>query len=56
MIRLNSRRESTDAGFASALSILLDLRCLLLERGVAAAPVGNVVVRTAPEGPGDCRV
>jgi hexosaminidase len=29
-------------------------RCLLLERGVGAAPVTNAVARGAPAGPGSC--
>ena len=29
-------------------------RCLLLERGIAAAPVTNAVARSAPAGPGSC--
>ena len=33
---------------------LLDFRCRLLERGVAAAPVKNAKARSAPPGPGRC--
>ena len=29
-------------------------RCLLLERGVGAAPLNNSMARTAPVGPGAC--
>ena len=29
-------------------------RCLLLERGIPAAPVTNKVARSAPSGPGSC--
>ena len=29
-------------------------RCLLLERGVPAAPVTNAQARSAPAGPGSC--
>jgi hexosaminidase len=29
-------------------------RCLLLERGIAAAPVTNIFARSAPSGPGSC--
>ena len=29
-------------------------RCLLLERGVGAAPLNNTLARTAPVGPGAC--
>ncbi|EKX37501.1 hypothetical protein GUITHDRAFT_78031 [Guillardia theta CCMP2712] len=36
-------------------SRLKAFRCLLLQRGVRAAPVDNAVARTAPSGPGGCR-
>jgi len=39
---------------ASVLPRLQAFRCLLEERGVAAAPVTNVEARTAPKGPGSC--
>lgn len=33
---------------------LARFRCLLLARGVAAAPLDNLVARTSPSGPGSC--
>lgn len=33
---------------------LQDFRCLLLSRGVPAAPVTNAIAREAPTGPGSC--
>ena len=33
---------------------LQDFRCLLLSRGVPAAPVTNAQAREAPVGPGSC--
>jgi hexosaminidase len=33
---------------------LAAFRCLLLERGVPAAPLTNLVARSAPGGPGSC--
>ena len=33
---------------------LENFRCLLLERGVGAAPLNNSMARTAPVGPGSC--
>ena len=40
----------------SALERLLDFRCLLEERGVAAAPVTNNEARTSPPHPSSCRI
>ena len=37
------------------LDRFLAFRCLLLERGIAAAPVTNAQARAAPAGPGSCR-
>jgi hexosaminidase len=38
------------------LQRLQAFRCLLLERGLGAAPVGNAGARSAPAGPGSCAV
>ena len=38
----------------AALPRLQAFRCLLLQRGVKAAPVTNAVARAAPTGPGGC--
>jgi hypothetical protein len=38
----------------TVLPRLLAFRCLLNERGVAAAPVTNLQARNAPSGPGSC--
>ncbi|KAH8045296.1 N-acetyl-beta-D-galactosaminidase [Aureococcus anophagefferens] len=40
---------------AAALPRLEAFRCVLEERGVAAAPVSNPLARAAPTGPGSCR-
>ena len=50
--RLWSARTVTDA--TKALPRLLNFRCLLNRRGIAAAPVKNAEARTAPSGPGSC--
>ena len=39
---------------SAALPRLFSFRCLLNERGVAAAPVTNAEARAAPSGPGSC--
>ena len=39
---------------AAAAPRLQDFRCLLLARGVAAAPVTNAEARAPPKGPGSC--
>ncbi len=48
--RLWSNVDDVDA----ARPRLEAFRCLLLERGVGAAPVNNTLARTAPVGPGAC--
>jgi len=48
----SSRAQTQDV--ASALPRIRDFRCLLLERGVAAAPVDNKGAREAPSGPDSC--
>ena len=55
--RLWSPRAATSGkgAVAAALPRLEDFRCLLEERGVAAAPVTNANARSAPTGPGSCR-
>ena len=49
-------RGHTEGKWGEAMPRLLDFRCLLLERGVAAAPVTNEMARAAPGGPGGCHV
>lgn len=44
------------ANLDKAFPRLKAFRCLLLQRGVKAAPVGNGVARAAPAGPGGCYV
>jgi hexosaminidase len=39
---------------AVALNRIINFRCLLNRRGVGAAPVTNLVARSAPIGPGSC--
>mmetsp|Transcript_81338 Transcript_81338/g.246776 ORF Transcript_81338/g.246776 Transcript_81338/m.246776 type:complete len:452 (+) Transcript_81338:3-1358(+) len=51
--KLWSSREHTQ-DVAAALPRIQNFRCLLLERGVAAAPVENAMARSAPAGPGSC--
>ena len=48
--RLWSNADDVDA----AQPRLENFRCLLLERGVGAAPLNNSMARTAPVGPGAC--
>jgi hexosaminidase len=51
------RQWSSAASSSQAPGVLQRLqafRCLLLERGVAAAPLSNVLARGAPAGPGSC--
>ena len=48
--RLWSDADDVDA----AQPRLENFRCLLLERGVGAAPLNNSMARAAPEGPGSC--
>jgi len=51
--KLWSPRAAT-ADAAAALPRIQAFRCLLNERGVAAAPVTNDEARAAPSGPGSC--
>jgi hexosaminidase len=51
--KLWSDRSQTE-DVAGALPRIRDFRCLLLQRGVAAAPVDNAKAREAPAGPGSC--
>ena len=51
--KLWSPRAKTADASAAALRIAA-FRCLLNERGVAAAPVKNAAARSAPQGPGSC--
>ena len=44
----------TDSSAPGVAERLQAFRCLLLERGIAAAPVTNAVARSAPSGPGSC--
>ena len=46
------RAATTDA--SAAAPRIARFRCLLNERGVAAAPVANAMARSAPTGPGSC--
>ena len=51
------RQWTYDIPSASAVGVadrLQAFRCLLLERGIPAAPVANANARTAPSGPGSC--
>jgi hexosaminidase len=52
------RQWSYDVVTTSDAPYVLDrlqaFRCLLLERGIAAAPVTNAEARAAPAGPGSC--
>jgi len=50
--RLWSPRSVSDT--TKALPRLEEFRCLLLKRGIAAAPVQNKDAREAPPGPGSC--
>ena len=47
----NMALNSSDAGVAERLATF---RCLLLARGVPAAPVNNPIGRSPPSGPGSC--
>jgi hexosaminidase len=49
----SSRAQTQDV--SSALPRLNRFRCLLLDRGVAAAPVNNGNAREAPKGPDSCQ-
>ncbi|CAE8731608.1 unnamed protein product, partial [Polarella glacialis] len=51
--KLWSSRAQT-ASPAAAAARIRRFRCLLLERGVAAAPVESPMARSAPKGPGSC--
>ena len=51
-----SGNAATTSKDPDVLRRLQDFRCLLMERGVQAAPVGNPTARQAPSGPGGCRV
>jgi len=51
--KLWSSREQTQDTVAAAPRIR-DFRCLLLDRGIAAAPVDNANARSAPKGPDSC--
>ena len=51
--KLWSKRADT-ADAAAALPRMQSFRCLLNERGIAAAPVNNDVARAAPPKPGRC--
>ena len=51
--RLWSPRASTE-NITDALPRIVSFRCLLNERGIAAAPVGNANARMAPPEPGSC--
>lgn len=51
--RLWSAEDQTSNSTA-ALARIQDFRCLLNERGIAAAPVSNARARGAPPGPGSC--
>ncbi len=44
----------TDSSAPGVVERLQAFRCLLLERGIPAAPVTNAGARTAPAGPGSC--
>jgi hexosaminidase len=50
-----SATDLSDAAIdATVAPRLSDFRCLLLERGVAAAPTSNLHARQAPKQPGSC--
>lgn len=51
--KLWSRRADTSSS-ADAKPRMQSFRCKLNERGIAAAPVNNLLARKAPEGPGSC--
>ena len=51
--KLWSARDAT-ASADDAHERMQSFRCLLNERGIAAAPVNNDVARAAPPGPGKC--
>lgn len=51
--RLWSTEDQTSDS-AMALPRIQEFRCLLNERGIAAAPVNNADARSAPPGPGSC--
>ena len=51
--KLWSPRAAT-ADARGAAPRIARFRCLLNERGVAAAPVANALARSAPTGPGSC--
>jgi len=51
--KLWSPREATQ-DVEAALPRIQNFRCLLLQRGVAAAPVSNANARSAPAGPASC--
>merc|ERR1712048_1313822 len=48
----SSRSQTQDV--AAAAQRIRDFRCLLLQRGVAAAPVDNANARSSPAGPDSC--
>jgi len=48
----SARADTTNT--SAALGRIESFRCLLNERGIAAAPVTNVNARSAPDGPGSC--
>lgn len=52
--RLWSYDVTTNSSDPFVLPRLQAFRCLLLERGIPAAPVTNAQARTAPGGPGSC--
>ena len=52
--RLWTPAPLADVGAADLLGRLEQVRCLLTARGVAAAPVTNLIARNAPSGPGSC--
>jgi hexosaminidase len=52
--RLWSYRAVTNSSDPSVVGRLQAFRCLMLERGIAAAPLTNAVARAAPAGPGSC--
>jgi len=52
--KLWSPRASTAAATSRTTERIEHFRCLLNERGIAAAPVNNKVARSAPAGPGSC--
>ena len=52
--KLWSAADATAAPTENTHDRIRDFRCLLAERGVAAAPVDNGGAREAPPGPGSC--